>query len=145
MGGVIVVDAGRSRSSCHGRNAYIHDHAMNNITTMHFSINYPTVICLPTVCHAYERDASSENYGPRVYFNHIAKTLFSLLQFIYFYFILQFIYLQLSDLILAINEYKGIDNPLARVGCKYFVCVCVGTIDLCLCESPIGSVTLVLY
>ena len=27
MCGVIVVDAGRSWSTCHGRDAYIHDHA----------------------------------------------------------------------------------------------------------------------
>ena len=27
MCGVIVVDAGRSRSTCHRRDAYIHDHA----------------------------------------------------------------------------------------------------------------------
>ena len=27
MCGVIVVDAGRSPSTCHGRDAYIHDHA----------------------------------------------------------------------------------------------------------------------
>ena len=27
MCGVIVVDAGRSRSTCRGRDAYIHDHA----------------------------------------------------------------------------------------------------------------------
>ena len=27
MCGVIVEDAGRSRSTCHGRDAYIHDHA----------------------------------------------------------------------------------------------------------------------
>ena len=27
MCGVIVVDAGRSRCTCHGRDAYIHDHA----------------------------------------------------------------------------------------------------------------------
>ena len=27
MCGVIVVDAGRNRSTCHGRDAYIHDHA----------------------------------------------------------------------------------------------------------------------
>ena len=56
ISGVIVVDAESFRSTCHGRNAYIHDHAMNNIITMHFSINCPTVICLPTICHAYERD-----------------------------------------------------------------------------------------
>ena len=27
MCGVIVVDAGKSRSTCYGRDAYIHDHA----------------------------------------------------------------------------------------------------------------------
>jgi hypothetical protein len=118
---------------------------MNNVITMRFSINCPTVICLPTVCYVLERDASSENYGPRVHPNHITKTLKTLLQFIYSYFHLQFIYLPLSELILAMDEYKGIDNPHARVGCKYFVCVCAGTVDLCLRESPIGSLTLVLY
>jgi hypothetical protein len=112
---------------------------------MCFSINCPTVICLPTVCYVLERDASSENYGPRIHPNHITKTLIYLLQFISFYFHLQFINLPLSELILAINESKGIDNPLAVVGCKYFICVCGGTVDLCLCESPIGSITLVLY
>jgi hypothetical protein len=75
----------------------------------------------------FEREASSENYGPRVYFNHIIKTKNTLLQFIYFYFVLQFIHLPIQDLILASNEFKGIDNPLARVGCKYLVlCVQVG-------------------
>jgi hypothetical protein len=74
IGGVIVVDVGRSRSTCHGRNAYIHDHAMNNVITMRFSINCPTVIYLPTLCYFHERDASSENYGPHVYFDHITKT-----------------------------------------------------------------------
>src|SRR3990170_8600561 len=48
----------------------------------------------------------------------------SLLQFIYFYFVLQFICLPIKDLILASNEFKGIDNPLARVGCKYLL-LCV--------------------
>ena len=74
IGGVVVVDAGRSRSTCHGRNAYVHDHTMNNVITMRFSINCPTVIYLPTVCSALEREASSENYGPRVYFYHILKS-----------------------------------------------------------------------
>ena len=49
------------------------------IITMRFSINCPTVICLPTVYYVYERDASSENYGPLVYFNHITKTKNTLL------------------------------------------------------------------
>ena len=91
--------------------------ALNIIITMHFSINCPTVICLPTVCYVFERDASSENYGPGVSFNHTVKSKNTLLQFYYFYFVLQFIHLPIQDFILASNEFKGIDNPLARVGC----------------------------
>jgi hypothetical protein len=57
-------------------------------------------------------------------------------------FTLQFIYLPLSDLILAINEFKGIDNPLARVGCKYLL-LCVQILfTRCLRGSPIGSINL---
>jgi hypothetical protein len=105
MSGVIVVDAGRSRSTCFGRDAYIHDHCHESVITMRFSKNCPTVICLPTVCFVLEREASSENYGPRVYLYHILKSKNTLLQFIYFYFILQFtFYLSLSELILANNR-----------------------------------------
>jgi len=45
---------------------------------------------------SFKREASSENYGPRVYFYHIIfrstkqKTQNTLLQFIYLYFILHF-------------------------------------------------------
>src|SRR3989337_703281 len=98
--------------------------ALNIDITMRFSINCPTIICLPTVCYSFEREASSENYGPQVYFNHIIKTKNTLLQFIYFYFVLQFIHLPIQDLILASNEFKWIDDPLARVGCKYLL-LCV--------------------
>jgi hypothetical protein len=87
MCGVIVVDAGRSRSTNLGRDAYIHDHCLgyrhdyllfyqlpnNNLSThrMLFSM----------------REASSEIYGPRVYQNHITKTLKILLPFSFIYFI----------------------------------------------------------
>ena len=87
MSGVVVVDAGRSRSTCLGRDAYIHDHFHESFIIICFSINCPTVICLPTMCYVFEREASSENYGPRVYFYHILKIKNTLLQFIYFYFI----------------------------------------------------------
>ena len=132
MSGVIVVDAGRSRSTCLGRDAYIHDHCHESVITMRFSINCPTVICLPTVCYVFEREASSENYGPRVYLKYKKKTKNTSLNFIYFYFILQFIYLPLQDLILASNEFKGIDNPLARVGCKYLL-LCVQVLFTRIC------------
>src|SRR3989337_1444410 len=132
MGGVIVVDAGRSRSTCLEHDAYIHDHCHEYVITMHFSVNCPTVSCSPTVCYVFERESSIKNYGPRVYFNHIIKTKIPLLQFISFYFILQFIYLPLQDLILASNEFKGIDDPLARVGCKYLL-LCVQVLFTRLC------------
>ena len=42
--------------------------AMNYVITMRFSINCPTIICSPTVCYVFGREASSENYGLWVYF-----------------------------------------------------------------------------
>jgi hypothetical protein len=132
MGGVIVVDAGRSRSTCLGRDAYIHDHCHESVITMRFSINCPTVICLPTVCYVLEREASSENYGPRVYLKQKKKTKIYSLNFLYFYCLLQFTYLPLQDLILACNEFKGVDNPLACVGCKYLL-LCVQVLFTRLC------------
>ena len=59
-----------------------------------------------------------------VYFNHIITTKNTLLHFISFYFVGQFIYLPIQDLILASNEFKAIDNPLARIGCNYLL-LCV--------------------
>ena len=98
--------------------------AMNNVITMRFSINCPTVICLPTVCYVSREMPLVKTMAPGSTLIILLKTKNTLLQFIYFYFILQFIYLPLSDLILASNEFKGIDNPLARVGCKYLL-LCV--------------------
>ena len=42
--------------------------ALDIIITLRFSINCSTVICSPTVLFAFKREASSETYGPRVYF-----------------------------------------------------------------------------
>src|SRR3989337_1548334 len=68
--------------------------ALDIVMIICFSINCPTVICLPTVCYFLER-ASSETYGPRVYQSHITKTLKILLPSIFIYFILYF-YFNLS-------------------------------------------------
>jgi hypothetical protein len=94
MSGVIVIDAGRSRSICLGRDAYIYDHCHESVIIIRFSINCPTVICLPTVCYLFEREASSEIYGPRVYliiykntkipcYNLFTFILFSLLVYLF--------------------------------------------------------------
>src|SRR3990170_4215823 len=42
--------------------------ALDIVITMRFSINCSTVICSPTVISTFMREASSETYGPRVYF-----------------------------------------------------------------------------
>ena len=45
--------------------------ALNIVITMRFSINCPTVIRLPTIILMLLREATSETYGPRVYFYHV--------------------------------------------------------------------------
>ena len=42
--------------------------ALDIIITLRFSINCSAVICSPTVLFAFMREASSETYGPWVYF-----------------------------------------------------------------------------
>ena len=51
MSGVIVVDADAEsfRSTCFGRDAYIHDHRLDILITMLNSVNCPTAICSPTI------------------------------------------------------------------------------------------------
>ena len=56
MSGVIVVDAESFRSTCHGRDAYIHDHCLDNLITMLNSVNCSTIICSPTVEYLCSRE-----------------------------------------------------------------------------------------
>ena len=124
MCGVKVVDAGRSQSTCHGCDAYIHDHYLR------YRHNYALFYQLLNsnlFTHrmlSFKREASSENYGPGSIFIILFPRLLNqkhkntLLQFIYFYFISRFyllLYLSLSDLILASNR-EGIDNPFIVLG-----------------------------
>ena len=113
------------------------------------SINCPTVICLPTVCYFFLREATSETYGPRVSFSYYLPLwstfpllLFSdllnqkpkntLLQFILIYFIWRSIYQSTTNLphvrfpILRRRTPEGIDNPFNTSGCEklFFVCMC---------------------
>src|SRR3990170_3843511 len=82
MCGIIVVDAGRSRSTNLGCDAYILIIALDIVIIIRSSINCPTVICLPTVCY-FSREASSEIYGPRVYsLSYLLSDLF-LLAFVF--------------------------------------------------------------
>ena len=116
---VIVVDAGKSQSTCLGRDSYIHDHCLDNLITMLNYVNCSTVICSPTVeILMLLREATSETYGARVYSHHINLHHF-IICFVFtllFYFSLC-IYLSkipkilsLSDLTL-VSDREGLDNP----------------------------------
>ena len=78
MCGVIVVDAKSFRSTCFGRDAYIHDHCLDILISMLNSFNCSTVICSPTVIFMLLREATSETYGPCVYSHHINLHYFNL-------------------------------------------------------------------
>ena len=101
---------------------------------MHFSINFSAIICSPTAMHAILREATSETYGPRVYFTSykfpiynssllfILRSLFSNL---YKKIPKIFILLSLSDLTFASGR-EGIDNPFIALVARFLI-VCAGT------------------
>ena len=124
MCGVIVVDAGRSRSTCHGRDDYIHDHCLryrHNFALLYQLVNIN--LFTHRMC-SFKREAYNENYGPRVCLyviifistkpktqKYLAAIYLPLLFFNFIY----LLYLSLSDIILASNH-EGIDNPFITLG-----------------------------
>ena len=110
--------------------------ALDIVITMHFSINCSAVICSPTVIHAIMREATSETYGPRVYFTlykfPIYNSSFLFILFCNLYFPIYttkipkiFILLSLSDLTFASGR-EGIDNPFIALVARFLI-VCAGT------------------
>ena len=98
-----------------------------------------SIICSPTVIHAILREATSEIYGPPVYFIAYKFPIYnSSLLFILFcnlYFSIYttkipkiFILLSLSDLTFVSNR-EGIDNPFIVLVAR-FLFVCAGTRQL---------------
>ena len=91
------------------------------------------------------REASTENYGPRVYPNHILKILkipcYNFTLFILFCIFGRSIYLSPYNLILQLTA-KGLTTPCSR-WVQGFVVLCVGTANELLCDSPTGLITLV--
>ena len=106
--------------------------SLDILITMHFSINCSAVICSPTVIHAILREATSETYGPWVYFTSYKFPIYnsSLL------FTLQSLLFNLYNqntkkiyLIIFIRshfcKWSWRDwQPFYRVGCEFFVCLC---------------------
>ena len=105
------------------------------VITLRFSINCSPVICSPTVIFSILREASSETYGPRIYFSSYTFSIYSFSflfsSFTIFYFpfhkpkIPKILLYRLSISIRShfANNHEGIDNPffaLLEVG----VCLC---------------------
>ena len=102
--------------------------ALDIVITMRFSINCSTVICSPTVLFSFKREASSETYGPRVYFpyyifrsiNQKYQKYFAAI-FLLFVLAIFYIYLyQISSLQITV---KGLTTPLQR-WVQVFDCLC---------------------
>ena len=124
MCGVIVVDAGRSRSTWHRHDAYVHDHCLRYRHNYALSINCSTVICSPTVTFAILREATSETYGPWVSFPlyHISFPLYCIsLNLVYYFAIFNFQSIQQKYLLYYLYyisllrvTVKGLTTPLPR-------------------------------
>ena len=129
MCGVIIVDAGRSPYTCHGRDAYIHDHCLRYC---HNYVHFYQLLNSNLFTHrmfSFKREASSEPHGPRVYFpSYILRSINQKTQkylaaiylpSLYFPFYSS-LYLSLLDLTLA-SDREGIDNPFIALGASLFV------------------------
>ena len=103
--------------------------ALDIIIIMRSSINCLAVICSPTVIYAILREATSETYGPRVYFtsykfpiynSSLLFTLQSSLFNLYNKIPKIFILLSLSDLTFASGR-EGIDNPFIALVARLLI------------------------
>ena len=151
MSGVIVVDAESFRSTCHGRDAYIHDHCLDMLITMLNSVNCSTVICSPTVEYlcSWEKPLVIPMAPGSILIISISIALFTCFvftlpftfHFASIYQIYQKYYLSsLSDLTL-VSDREGIDNPFITLVAR-FLFVCVGTRDLCVASYWIDTLVL---
>ena len=113
------------------------------------SINFSTVIRLPTIILMLLREATSETYGPQVYlllykFPIYNSSLLFILQSLLFNLYKKipkiFILLSLSDLTFASGP-EGIDNPFIALVAS-FLFVCVGAWDLSVISYWIDTLVL---
>ena len=125
--------------------------ALDIFITMRFCINCSAVICSPTVIHAILREATSETYGPRVYFSSykfpIYNSSFLFILFCNLYFPIYttkipkiFTLLSLSDLTFA-SGCEGIDNPFIALVVR-FLFVCAGVRDSCVASYWIDTLVI---
>ena len=95
--------------------------ALDIFITMRFSINCSAVICSPTIIYAIMREATSETYGPWVYFISYKFSIYNssllfILQSLLFQSIQQKYQTYLSDYLYQISllqvAAKGLTTPL---------------------------------
>ena len=162
MCGVIVIDACRSRSTNLGRDAYIHDHCLGYHHDYLLFYQLPNNNSFTHRLLFFSREATSETYGPRVFFliyllcdlflfafifRSIKPKTQKYIAAIYFIWRLIYQYLQLSPIhvpILGATTRKGLATPLTcRVASSCYLCA--GAVYVVLLGSPTGLITLVSY
>ena len=108
--------------------------ALDIVITLHLSINCSSIICSPTIIISILIEASSETYGPQVYFPSykfpIYNSSFRFTFFAIFYFTFHKPKILLYRLSISIrshvaNNREGIDNPFIALGAR-LVFVCAG-------------------
>ena len=147
MCGVMVVDAGRSQSTCLRHDAYIHDHCLRHLHNYSPFYQLLKSNLLPIVCFLSREKPLVKTMAPGSIFYHIifrsikSKTQ-KYLAAIYLplsYFVLLLIFYiyhyQISSLQVPWRDWQ----PLYRIGCKYLF-VCVGAIIGDLCVPPTGLI-----
>ena len=109
--------------------------ALDIIITLRFSINCSAVICSPTIIISISREASSETYGPWVYFPsykfpiYTFSFLFTSFAIFYFSFhkpkIPKILLYRLSISIRShfANNREGVDNPFIALGASWCLLV----------------------
>ena len=122
----ITVDGWSNSSRCRQESVYLHMDVMHIYMIIAFNDchNYALFYQLPnsnlfTHRMLYLREKPLANtMAPGSIHLYICKRYYYLAAFIYFLFILHLSTIIYTTHLLANNKIKGIDNPLARVGCK---------------------------
>jgi hypothetical protein len=100
-----------------------------------YSINSPTVICLPSMCYLSYGETPLVNYGPRSYFHHILLSPVYFTRTIYFTHIL----LSLSTRYThnrCFRQTGEIDNLIASWEQSIWLCVC--RFHVAACKAKVG-------
>ena len=116
--------------------------ALHIVITLRFSINCSIVICSPTVIISILREATSETYGPRVYFPSFKFPIYDFSFWFTFFAIFYFPFHKPKILLYRLSFYirshfannrEGIDNPFIALGPSWCLFVQVfGGLSCCL-------------